>query len=64
MRDLVRSRGLGDMYERQVRYGAAQYGTARRGTGLYGTCPLYTSDGADDLTRVVLGVVTAFYSYN
>ena len=50
IRDLERSRGLGDVYERQ---GLANCFMERflliaRTT----TCFLYTSDAADDLTRV------------
>ena len=69
IRDLVRSRGLGDVYKRQV-------DTQSRGESLQGAahvpigngqvaigierghvvvCLLYTSDAADDLPCVVLG---------
>src|SRR5665254_20129 len=56
IRDAQESRGLGDVYKRQ--------GARRRGRGPHGArpaprgvpgCLLYTSDAADDLTRVDLG---------
>ena len=69
IRDLVRSRGLGDVYKRQV-LGAAdaaaalafQAGERARGrivhpgeARLFHACLLYTSDAADDLLCVDLG---------
>ena len=69
IRDLVRSRGLGDVYKRQVAHRAAQPKTAGHQVGCSGltrrgaaativrprTCLLYTSDAADDLLCVDLG---------
>ena len=69
IRDLVRSRGLGDVYKRQLLEGIfhewmqvshllfavlpVQVGID--GLTLNGTCLLYTSDAADDLLCVDLG---------
>ena len=69
IRDLVRSRGLGDVYKRQVRRrfaGAGWAGCERVGGRPIGRavgghvrgiqpCLLYTSDAADDLLCVDLG---------
>ena len=69
IRDLVRSRGLGDVYKRQdgrqrldvpdVRLGDAQKGDYRDDDDdvddFSGSCLLYTSDAADDLLCVDLG---------
>ena len=69
IRDLVRSRGLGDVYKRQLlsevaqrlRHSVRKNDTAARLAGdefavvLPGTCLLYTSDAADDLPCVDLG---------
>ena len=69
IRDLVRSRGLGDVYKRQGPYGSRQLGGGG-GAGGDGDCKilgvlsppgpalpclLYTSDAADDLLCVDLG---------
>ena len=69
IRDLVRSRGLGDVYKRQV--GASRRGVSggrfrpyrfHRGFGVAGSgvgylcgCLLYTSDAADERSSVDLG---------
>ena len=69
IRDLVRSRGLGDVYKRQGEDGAAKdlchphallpdlHGQRRPGRLAPGArpCLLYTSDAADDLLCVDLG---------
>ena len=69
IRDLVRSRGLGDVYKRQLlrqmRDGVPFAGgafiahrpghTAQPRPGLHCLCLLYTSDAADDLLCVDLG---------
>ena len=69
IRDLVRSRGLGDVYKRQTSDGAnvvlAEHpldgdsiGTElrdRRKEGLFKDCLLYTSDAADERSSVDLG---------
>ena len=69
IRDLVRSRGLGDVYKRQVFYGrdilqpvqARQRRKPRDGEiSVYGSehaqaCLLYTSDAADERSSVDLG---------
>ena len=69
IRDLVRSRGLGDVYKRQEvgHTGLFADGLNKwlageptdeeigRGRGLYQRCLLYTSDAADDLLCVDLG---------
>ena len=69
IRDLVRSRGLGDVYKRQEIDGetfspfiiffsqTTQRGEGRRGRRRPFTCDclLYTSDAADDLLCVDLG---------
>ena len=69
IRDLVRSRGLGDVYKRQCRPGAVcradQYSSAPRrarsnpwvaaGIRLHYYCLLYTSDAADERSSVDLG---------
>ena len=69
IRDLVRSRGLGDVYKRQgekrrgkakvedvIITGEATDTGAREGTKAYmRSCLLYTSDAADDLLCVDLG---------
>ena len=69
IRDLVRSRGLGDVYKRQLRHRsrrAARLAGARRGAGIgrqgglhqlhaVRACLLYTSDAADERSRVDLG---------
>ena len=69
IRDLVRSRGLGDVYKRQEfqsggqRLGQAGVGNRRRhrgrrrGQGQGGSCGclLYTSDAADERSSVDLG---------
>ena len=69
IRDLVRSRGLGDVYKRQPRASdleiggkqvsyrvlATGFGSGREmGAGI-GTCLLYTSDAADERSSVDLG---------
>ena len=69
IRDLVRSRGLGDVYKRQARGqgtrqpvgkigiadgGAGHVDRAHRG-GLQQRCLLYTSDAADERSSVDLG---------
>ena len=69
IRDLVRSRGLGDVYKRQVAYVVAGLAIERwRGHGvpavhdpacgggaLLVACLLYTSDAADERSSVDLG---------
>ena len=69
IRDLVRSRGLGDVYKRQDWAGPEALGRAASGAGGDGaglwqwegaeggcaSCLLYTSDAADDLLCVDLG---------
>ena len=69
IRDLVRSRGLGDVYKRQIlpvldQLGGAAIITADHGnadqmidyeTGGPHTCLLYTSDAADERSSVDLG---------
>mgnify|MGYP003380409738 CR=1 FL=1 len=69
IRDLVRSRGLGDVYKRQVRVVAAPLALLLLGPGLREghrrrvptehpqprTCLLYTSDAADERSSVDLG---------
>ena len=69
IRDLVRSRGLGDVYKRQVRSrpGPAAWGTSRAAPGRDRgranrasprrsvSCLLYTSDAADERSSVDLG---------
>ena len=69
IRDLVRSRGLGDVYKRQVRRGPQQdrhnervdahrFARARRAGDeqvRHGGCLLYTSDAADERSSVDLG---------
>src|SRR5665254_29292 len=55
IRDAQESRGLGDVYKRQSEHRTppeAGRGWRSRGGG---GCLLYTSDAADDLTRVDLG---------
>ena len=66
IRDLVRSRGLGDVYKRQGQFVRPRRPPARRGPprresmermnelGFY-TCLLYTSDAVDERSRVDLG---------
>src|SRR5665254_16061 len=55
IRDAQESRGLGDVYKRQP----WKYHTSRliisSPQGFFWGCLLYTSDAADDLTRVDLG---------
>ena len=69
IRDLVRSRGLGDVYKRQdhihaacgafrlggIIVGLAGVGHAAQRKGNGSGCLLYTSDAADDLLCVDLG---------
>ena len=69
IRDLVRSRGLGDVYKRQDKASARHNGLCRRGGQKLKKlarqkgqaalrcqhCLLYTSDAADDLPCVDLG---------
>ena len=69
IRDLVRSRGLGDVYKRQLRAaGPASSAPARRGAAFglrfasagscrptITSCLLYTSDAADERSSVDLG---------
>ena len=69
IRDLVRSRGLGDVYKRQVLAGldvgaevAAPVGQCGEPgvevavvAGLHAPCLLYTSDAADERSSVDLG---------
>ena len=69
IRDLVRSRGLGDVYKRQIPYTPeelveiankefewciTEFKKASREMG-YGDCLLYTSDAADERSSVDLG---------
>ena len=69
IRDLVRSRGLGDVYKRQVKNRASRPGggadPSKRGLNRWGLaaataarrrdCLLYTSDAADERSSVDLG---------
>ena len=69
IRDLVRSRGLGDVYKRQPYRNVARRGSwsiaasiwnAGAGTAMFAlgyllTCLLYTSDAADERSSVDLG---------
>ena len=69
IRDLVRSRGLGDVYKRQPLFASPARGRGGREeggeqTGIQGAeglceagarCLLYTSDAADERSRVDLG---------
>ena len=69
IRDLVRSRGLGDVYKRQPVACRSQFAVleaparclgravSRRADGAAGHCPclLYTSDAADERSSVDLG---------
>ena len=69
IRDLVRARGLGDVYKRQAKLLTGQTyqilshahaalvtsGTATLETALYQVCLLYTSDAADERSSVDLG---------
>ena len=69
IRDLVRSRGLGDVYKRQLLHARGgqsvtrHIGTAKRCLGLLdrqrddqsAPCLLYTSDAADERSSVDLG---------
>ena len=69
IRDLVRSRGLGDVYKRQPggrstglparghrhRRGAVYPGPTGTTAGQAGACLLYTSDAADERSSVDLG---------
>ena len=69
IRDLVRSRGLGDVYKRQIRAIDSTVGTVQVGfvtlvagdfnlgigIGQLSTCLLYTSDAADERSSVDLG---------
>ena len=69
IRDLVRSRGLGDVYKRQAHYAdrravpgshrgsAGHHGRHRPGAAnpWPGACLLYTSDAADERSSVDLG---------
>ena len=69
IRDLVRSRGLGDVYKRQVQAGSVNDGeiklfvggaqlveqVKRQIDGLIRICLLYTSDAADERSSVDLG---------
>ena len=69
IRDLVRSRGLGDVYKRQLPDGAWEGSEAEPGDGVphaeaaeggraggrAGPCLLYTSDAADERSSVDLG---------
>ena len=69
IRDLVRSRGLGDVYKRQdkwcvylecaghkkVGFGRNQHAVFRKGKRQGFICLLYTSDAADERSSVDLG---------
>ena len=69
IRDLVRSRGLGDVYKRQPHYGPRSVALLRHGDtndlerergaydqpGRADVCLLYTSDAADERSSVDLG---------
>ena len=69
IRDLVRSRGLGDVYKRQVRFSAVllkiistkfqllkkKKRNYLKPTNLGTSCLLYTSDAADERSSVDLG---------
>ena len=69
IRDLVRSRGLGDVYKRQLEDGSSRSACSqttvaknnsavvKSGTrgALLGVCLLYTSDAADERSSVDLG---------
>src|SRR5665254_29457 len=53
IRDAQESRGLGDVYKRQRKYWASKKCCWKAPNFI--ACLLYTSDAADDLTRVDLG---------
>src|SRR5665254_23866 len=59
IRDAQESRGLGDVYKRQPRGTSPRCSSSSPGLSRVATptrsCLLYTSDAADDLTRVDLG---------
>ncbi len=60
IRDLVRSRGLGDVYKGQPQLSPSIFPYTSQALFLQDakfriTCPLYTYDAADDLLRVDLG---------
>ena len=69
IRDLVRSRGLGDVYKRQTPGSVSRAGAPARRPGrpvlpfqpirsislIWKTCLLYTSDAADERSSVDLG---------
>src|SRR5665254_14154 len=61
IREAQESRGLGDVYKRQTTLSASsmrskpEHAAEMISQALMGTCLLYTSDAADDLTRVDLG---------
>ena len=69
IRDLVRSRGLGDVYKRQIKWTGASAGLpfsfcpmprplrpgGGKSCGAVGSCLLYTSDAADERSSVDLG---------
>ena len=69
IRDLVRSRGLGDVYKRQegvenllsheftfdIRYNVVSKSTITSKISLVNICLLYTSDAADERSSVDLG---------
>ena len=69
IRDLVRSRGLGDVYKRQVSFSGKTKGVIAEASipkyqpgqeiyvkyDLYDNCLLYTSDAADERSSVDLG---------
>ena len=69
IRDLVRSRGLGDVYKRQAHLRGEVHAVSARSfvivpaglqlcddaCGQLGTCLLYTSDAADERSSVDLG---------
>ena len=55
IRDVERSRGLGDVYKRQDLGSEPVYHSAEEEDNKFIACLLYTSDAADDMQCVDLG---------